>query len=139
MHGTQKVKLIIFLRYKEVLRVCCLETDLDQFIDGDKTIVGERGAVLSGGQKARINLARAVYSDTALYLLDDPLSAVDTHVANQLFEECIMKYLSGKTRILVTHQLQYLKQSDMVVVMSNVRTTDIYLVNQILLLDIHSF
>ena len=73
--------------------------------------IGERGLNLSGGQKQRISLARAVYSDHELYLLDDPLSAVDTHVGKHIFEECIKKMLRGKTVILVTHQLQVITLS----------------------------
>lgn len=68
--------------------------------------IGERGLNLSGGQKQRISLARAIYSDRELYLLDDPLSAVDAHVGKHIFKECIKKMLRGKTIILVTHQLQ---------------------------------
>ncbi|CAL4094228.1 unnamed protein product, partial [Meganyctiphanes norvegica] len=96
-------------KYHEVIRVCALERDLDQLPLGDKTLVGERGVSLSGGQKARVNLARAVYYDADIYLLDDPLSAVDTHVGRHLFDHCIMDHLKHKVRILVTHQLQYLK------------------------------
>lgn len=83
-------------------------------------MVGERGVSLSGGQRARINLARAVYFDADVYLLDDPLSAVDTHVARNLFQNCIVKYLQDKTRILVTHQMQFLKQADVIVVLEEV-------------------
>lgn len=68
--------------------------------------IGEQGINLSGGQKQRISLARAVYFDRELYLLDDPLSAVDMHVGKHIFEECIKKALRGKTVVLVTHQLQ---------------------------------
>ncbi|XP_018322246.1 multidrug resistance-associated protein 4 [Agrilus planipennis] len=107
--------------YKQVVKVCALETDFKQFPYGDKTLVGERGVSLSGGQKARINLARAVYREADIYLLDDPLSAVDTHVGKHLFEECIIKYLRGKTRILVTHQLQYLKKADKIIVLNDGR------------------
>lgn len=107
-------------RYHEVVKVCALERDFRQFPFGDKTLVGERGVSLSGGQRARINLARAVYSEADVYLLDDPLSAVDTHVAKHLFNECIMKYLGNKTRILVTHQLQFLRKADLIVVLNNV-------------------
>lgn len=82
------------------------------------TIVGDRGVSLSGGQRARVNLARAVYRQADLYLLDDPLSAVDTHVAKHLYKRCISEYLNGKTRILVTHQLQFLKQADHIVVLN---------------------
>lgn len=84
------------------------------------TIVGERGVSLSGGQRARVNLARAIYRQADLYLLDDPLSAVDTHVARHLYRKCITDYLAGKTRILVTHQLQFLKQADHIIVLDRV-------------------
>ena len=107
-------------RYKEIVRVCALEKDFQQFPQGDKTLVGERGVSLSGGQKARINLARAVYREADIYLLDDPLSAVDAHVGNHLFEKCIKDYLGGKTRILVTHQLQFLRMADCIIVLNNV-------------------
>lgn len=106
--------------YNKVVNVCALEKDFQQFPHGDQTLVGERGVSLSGGQRARINLARAVYRDADIYLLDDPLSAVDTHVGKHLFEECIIGYLGSKTRILVTHQLQYLKRADLIVVFNNV-------------------
>ncbi|GFG28327.1 hypothetical protein Cfor_09080 [Coptotermes formosanus] len=106
-------------RYKEVVRVCALERDIELFPHGDKTIIGERGVSLSGGQRARISLARAVYRSTDVYLLDDPLSAVDTHVGKHLFVECISKFLANKTRILVTHQLQYLRDADLIVILNN--------------------
>ncbi|KAK9680179.1 ABC transporter transmembrane region [Popillia japonica] len=105
--------------YSEVVKVCALGRDFEQFPQGDKTLVGERGVSLSGGQRARINLARAVYREADIYLLDDPLSAVDAHVGKELFEECIIKYLKGKTRILVTHQLQFLKQVDQIIIVDN--------------------
>lgn len=107
-------------RYNDVVKVCALEKDFTQFPDGDRTIVGDRGASLSGGQKARINLARAVYRDADIYLLDDPLSAVDIHVAKHLYDECINGYLSNKTRILVTHQVHLLKNADNLVILNNV-------------------
>ncbi|XP_012261830.2 ATP-binding cassette sub-family C member 4-like [Athalia rosae] len=106
-------------KYQEVTTACALLKDFEQFPFGDKSIVGEKGASLSGGQRARINLARAVYRDADVYLLDDPLSAVDTHVGKQLFDNCINGYLKHKTRILVTHQLQYLKDADLIVVLRN--------------------
>nr|CAD7203972.1 unnamed protein product [Timema douglasi] len=93
-------------RYNEVVKVCALKRDFELFANGDKTIVGERGVSLSGGQRARINLARAVYRESDVYLLDDPLSAVDTHVGKHLFEECITSYLSGKARILGLIEVQ---------------------------------
>ncbi|XP_053595920.1 ATP-binding cassette subfamily C member 4-like [Microplitis demolitor] len=104
-------------RYEEVTKVCSLLRDFKQLPDGDKTIVGERGASLSGGQRARVNLARAIYRPADLYLLDDPLSAVDARVARRLFQDCILGYLKGKTRILVTHQLDYLEQVDTIAVL----------------------
>lgn len=111
---------VIICRYDEVVKVCALETDFLQFPYGDKTLVEERGVSLSGGQRARINLARAVYAEADIYLLDDPLSAVDTHVGKHLFERCVNGYLKNKTRILVTHQLQFLKQADMIIILRNV-------------------
>ncbi|XP_050307150.1 ATP-binding cassette sub-family C member 4-like [Anthonomus grandis grandis] len=104
--------------YKKVTEVCALEKDFEQLPYGDRTSVGERGVSLSGGQRARINLARAIYRQADIYLMDDPLSAVDTHVGKHLFERCIMGYLRNKTRILVTHQLQFLKKADVIIVLN---------------------
>lgn len=106
--------------YEKVVKVCALQTDFEQLQNGDETIVGDRGVLLSGGQKVRINLARAIYRDAEIYILDDPLSAVDTQVGKYIFNECICKFLSSKTRVLVTHQLQYLKSADVIVIMSRV-------------------
>lgn len=75
------------VRYQEVVRVCALERDLEQFPYGDQTLVGEKGVSLSGGQKTRITLARALYKEADIYLLDDPLSAVDTHVSTHIFKK----------------------------------------------------
>ncbi|XP_043465526.1 ATP-binding cassette sub-family C member 4-like [Leptopilina heterotoma] len=104
-------------RYQRVVKACALLRDFKQFPQGDQTIVGDRGSSLSGGQKARINLARAVYRQADIYLFDDPLSAVDAHVGKHLFEECMKHYLSGKTRILATHQLQYIKGVDAIILL----------------------
>ncbi|XP_043470122.1 ATP-binding cassette subfamily C member 4-like [Leptopilina heterotoma] len=106
-------------RYDKVIRVCQLETDFMMFPHKDQTIIGEKGINLSGGQRARINLARAIYAEADIYLLDDPLSAVDTHVGRSLYEKCICKYLKGKTRILVTHQLQFINSADQIYVLNN--------------------
>ncbi|XP_015127759.1 multidrug resistance-associated protein 4 [Diachasma alloeum] len=105
-------------RYRQVVRACALTKDFVQLPQGDKTPVGERGMSLSGGQRARINLARAVYRKADIYLFDDPLSAVDTHVGRSLFEGCFMEYLADKTRILVTHQVQYLKDADFIIILN---------------------
>ncbi len=94
---------------------------MDQFPFRDLTHVGERGVTLSGGQKARVNLARALYQKADIYLLDDPLSAVDTKVGRRIFDNCIRTHLEGKLRILVTHQLQYLPKADYIVVLDQVR------------------
>ncbi|KAF2880617.1 hypothetical protein ILUMI_25557 [Ignelater luminosus] len=105
------------VRYRDVVRVCALTRDFSLLPYGDKTIVGERGISLSGGQRARVNLARAVYKVADIYLLDDPLSAVDTQVGKHLFDECINKYLKDKVVVLVTHQLQYLKHVEQIVIL----------------------
>uniref|UniRef100_A0A182MTX2 Uncharacterized protein n=1 Tax=Anopheles culicifacies TaxID=139723 RepID=A0A182MTX2_9DIPT len=114
-------------RYRQVLKVCALQPDLAHLPAGDLTVIGERGVSLSGGQKARICLARAVYRKADVYLLDDPLSAVDAHVAKHLFELCIgnggflKRRNPNATRILVTHQIHFLKQADWVIVMKEGR------------------
>jgi ATP-binding cassette subfamily C (CFTR/MRP) protein 4 len=97
--------------YRQVLDVCCLQDDIALMDFNDQTVVGERGVTLSGGQKARLVLARAVYADRDIYLLDGPLSAVDLRVSATLFDKCITDLLQHKTRILVTHQLQYLSST----------------------------
>ena len=104
-------------RYQKVLNVCALEHDISKMDHGDLTLVGERGVSLSGGQKARVNLGRAIYRDADIYLLDDPLSAVDAHVGKHLFEECIKNFLKDKVVLLVTHQIQYLKEADNILVL----------------------
>uniref|UniRef100_A0AAX7SQL5 Cystic fibrosis transmembrane conductance regulator n=1 Tax=Astatotilapia calliptera TaxID=8154 RepID=A0AAX7SQL5_ASTCA len=104
-------------KYERVIRACALKRDLELLPDGDQTLIGDRGATLSGGQKARVNLARAVYQDADIYILDDPLSAVDAEVGRHLFEQCICGLLKNKLRILVTHQLQYLKAANQIVVL----------------------
>lgn len=105
-------------RYAEVVRVCALERDLQLLPFGDQTLIGERGVSLSGGQRGRINLARAVYRKADIYLLDDPLSAVDMHVGKHIFEKCIREFLRDKTVVLVTHQLQYLIDESNILLMN---------------------
>ncbi|XP_061925145.1 ATP-binding cassette sub-family C member 4-like [Entelurus aequoreus] len=104
-------------KYDRVLRACALKRDMELLPGGDLTSVGDRGSNLSGGQKARVSLARAVYQNADIYLLDDPLSAVDAEVGKHIFEECICGLLRNKPRVLVTHQLQYLKAAHQIVVL----------------------
>ncbi|KAH8238124.1 hypothetical protein KR032_006027, partial [Drosophila birchii] len=104
-------------RYAKVVRQCALERDFELLPFKDKTQVGEQGASLSGGQKARISLARAVYREASIYLLDDPLSAVDSNVAKHLFEKCMRGYLRDRIVVLITHQTQFLQFVDQIVIM----------------------
>ena len=108
-------------RLKEVVRVCQLEEDLTQLTNGLDTEIGERGVNISGGQKARISLARACYSDADIYLLDDPLSAVDPHVAKKLFSVCIRGLLREKAVMIVTHQIAFLDRVDEILVLEEGR------------------
>ncbi len=107
--------------YKEVVHACCLASDFEILPDGDLSEIGESGVNISGGQKQRVNLARAVYRRSEIFLFDDPLSAVDAHVGEHIYEECILKLLKGKTRVLVTHGLQFMKKCDFVFIMKEGR------------------
>jgi ATP-binding cassette subfamily C (CFTR/MRP) protein 1 len=98
--------------YWEAIRKCGLIPDLEQLPEGDKTAIGNQGINLSGGQKQRIALARAVYQTPDIVFLDDVLAAVDVHVANQLFEDCIRGAFNQTTRVLVTNALQYASRCD---------------------------
>ncbi|XP_064455602.1 ATP-binding cassette sub-family C member 4-like [Ornithodoros turicata] len=109
-------------RYKRVIYAAAMERDITLLPYGDKTLVGDKGVSLSGGQKARVNLARALYYDADIYLLDDPLSAVDTAVAKHLFDKCIRGYLRNKIVILCTHQLQFLRAATQVLVLKEGKT-----------------
>ncbi|KAF5202715.1 ABC transporter ATP-binding protein/permease VMR1 [Thalictrum thalictroides] len=104
-------------RYREAIRVCCLEKDMEMMEFGDQTEIGERGINLSGGQKQRIQLARAVYQDCDIYLLDDVFSAVDAHTGSDIFKECVRGALRDKTILLVTHQVDFLHNVDHIFVM----------------------
>jgi ATP-binding cassette subfamily C (CFTR/MRP) protein 1 len=89
--------------YERTVDACCLAQDFAELPFGEDTHIGEKGVNLSGGQKARIALARAVYTDADIYLLDDVLAALDSMVARRVFERCVLGLLGGKTRILITH------------------------------------
>eukprot|EP00058_Branchiostoma_floridae_P027319 XP_002612810.1 hypothetical protein BRAFLDRAFT_82166 [Branchiostoma floridae] len=127
-------------KYEMTVQACCLRQDFVQLPGGDMTEasavkyqeckraictdklgIGERGINLSGGQKQRVSLARALYADKDIYLLDDPLSAVDAHVGEHIFKHYIKKMLRGKTVVLITHQLQYLSDCDEVLLLKDGR------------------
>uniref|UniRef100_A0A673JRB1 ABC-type glutathione-S-conjugate transporter n=1 Tax=Sinocyclocheilus rhinocerous TaxID=307959 RepID=A0A673JRB1_9TELE len=112
--------------YQKVLEACALLPDLEILPARDATEIGEKGLNLSGGQKQRVSLARAVYRKADIYLLDDPLSAVDAHVGQHIFEKVIGPngVLKNKTRILVTHGLSFLPQADLILVMEDGEITE---------------
>lgn len=95
----------------KVIRASCLDKDFILFSHGDRTMVGDKGTTLSGGQKARVNLARCLYRDADIYLIDDPFAAVDPSVAKKI-SLSINSYLNDRTRLIVTHQSEYLPDSD---------------------------
>lgn len=111
-------------KYEEVIHYACLKRDFELFTHGDKTMIGEKGATLSGGQKARISFARSLYSESDILLLDDLLSAVDVHVGKFLMTESLLQYSRSKTRVLITHALYYLKYVDKVLILENGRIVE---------------
>ena len=106
-------------KYNRVLSLCQLMEDLETFEGKDLTEIGEKGVNLSGGQKVRISLARTIYNEPDIYLFDDPISALDANVGKKIMKNCIVKYLKGKTRIVVTHALSYLKYMDRIIYMKS--------------------
>ncbi|XP_028401657.1 multidrug resistance-associated protein 1-like [Dendronephthya gigantea] len=114
-------------RYNKVMNNCALLPDLEILPGGDLTEIGEKGINLSGGQKQRVSLARAVYNNADVYLLDDPLSAVDSHVGKHIFDHVIgpKGCLKKKTRVLVTHQVRFLPQVDCIIVLRNGVITEV--------------
>ncbi|KAH8887388.1 hypothetical protein GQ53DRAFT_292786 [Thozetella sp. PMI_491] len=107
--------------YKEVIEACALQPDLHMLPNGDLTEIGERGITISGGQKQRLNIARAIYFDADIVLMDDPLSAVDAHVGRHIFDNAILGLLKDKCRILATHQLWVLNRCDRIIWMEGGR------------------
>jgi len=101
--------------YNEVVDACALRADLDMLPGGEMTEIGERGITVSGGQKQRMNIARAIYFDSDIILMDDPLSAVDAHVGRHIFDNAICGLLKDKCRVLATHQLHVLHRCDRIV------------------------
>ena len=106
-------------RYNKILKISELLPDLEILKGGDMTEIGERGINLSGGQKARVSIARALYSDSDIYLLDDPISALDAHVGRNIINNVLCDYLKDKTRILVTHAIQYCNRADKIIYMKD--------------------
>jgi ABC-type multidrug transport system fused ATPase/permease subunit len=108
--------------YRKAIRVSGLHKDLELLPNGDLTEIGDKGINLSGGQRQRISIARAVYQNSDIYLLDDPLSALDSQVGHKVFDDCVKNALKGKTRILVTHKLSILSEVDRVILMDTQAT-----------------
>jgi ATP-binding cassette subfamily C (CFTR/MRP) protein 4 len=109
-------------RFHETIEACSMTRDLTIFPEHQHSLVGERGITMSGGQKARVSLGRAVYHDADVYILDDVLSAVDTAVGRHLFEKCIIGTLRDERNagvVLVTHQLQFVKRADRIIVLDS--------------------
>ncbi|XP_040267387.1 cystic fibrosis transmembrane conductance regulator isoform X2 [Bufo bufo] len=122
MPGTIKENIVFGVsydqyRYLSVIKACQLEEDIAKFPEKDNTVLGEGGITLSGGQRARISLARAVYKDADLYLLDSPFSYLDLFTEKEIFESCICKLMANKSRILVTSKLEQLKKADKILLL----------------------
>jgi ATP-binding cassette subfamily C (CFTR/MRP) protein 1 len=110
--------------YIDVITNCALIRDLELLKDGDLSVIGDHdGVQLSGGQRQRIALARAVYANKETYIFDEPLSAVDAHVAQWLFDRTFGSKgaLVNKTRIVVTHRIQFAPEADMIILMHSGR------------------
>ncbi|KAL0857656.1 hypothetical protein Bca101_062810 [Brassica carinata] len=118
--------------YERVLEACSLNKDLELLPFHDQTVIGERGINLSGGQKQRIQIARALYQNADIYLFDDPFSAVDAHTGSHLFNEVILGILKDKTVIYVTHQVEFLPEADLILVMRDGKITQAGKYNEIL-------
>ncbi|AIN98475.2 p-glycoprotein, putative [Leishmania panamensis] len=126
MNATVRGNILFFdeedtARLADAVRVSQLEADVALLGGGLETEIGEKGVNLSGGQKARVSLARAVYANRDVYLLDDPLSALDAHVGERVMEECFLGALAGKTRVLATHQVHVVARADCVVALAGGR------------------
>ena len=108
-------------KFAKVIEACALKEDLHKLSNGVLTFVGERGVVLSGGQRARVSLARAVYANADMYVLDDPLCAVDVKVGEHIFNKCIRQLLKEKITVMVTYDEKYMKLADQIIVLDNGR------------------
>ena len=124
MNGTIRDNIIFYsefnkAKYNQVVEACQLNKDFDILKHGDLTEVGSTGNNISGGQRARIALARAIYRDADIYIFDDPIPSVDTYISMKIYHQAIIALLNGKTRIFVTHDLRNLKYSSKIIVMNN--------------------
>ncbi|KAI9340247.1 P-loop containing nucleoside triphosphate hydrolase protein [Obelidium mucronatum] len=119
-------------KYNTAIDACALRKDLQVLSGGDSAEIGEKGINLSGGQKARVSIARLCFFDADIVLLDDPLSAVDANVGKHIFEECIQGVLSKKTRLLVTHQLHFVPQCDYILTMKEGRIAEFGTFNELM-------
>ena len=124
MNGTIRDNIIFYSefneeKYNQVVNACQLDKDFNNFKHRDMTEVGSTGNNISGGQRARIALARALYSDADIYIFDDPIPSVDTFVSMKIFHQAIINFLKNKTRIFVTHDLRNLKYSTRIIIMNN--------------------
>ncbi|XP_039769128.1 cystic fibrosis transmembrane conductance regulator isoform X1 [Ornithorhynchus anatinus] len=122
MPGTIKENIVFGVsfdeyRYRSVIKACQLEEEISKFAEKDNTVLGEGGITLSGGQRARISLARAVYKDADLYLLDSPFGYLDVLTEKEIFESCVCKLMANKTRILVTSKMEHLKKADKILIL----------------------
>ena len=119
-------------KYNRIIKITELESDLLSFPNGDLTIVGEKGINISGGQKARISLARAAYSDKDIILMDDPLSSIDSNMKKSIFQQVFLDELKGKTRVIVTHSIEFLDQFDRIIVMKEGKIIDTCSFNELI-------
>ncbi|KAL1304864.1 hypothetical protein AAFC00_003788 [Neodothiora populina] len=121
--------------YDEVVDACALRADLDMLPNGDQTEIGERGITVSGGQKQRLNIARAIYFNADIVLMDDPLSAVDAHVGKHIMDNAICGLLASKCRVLATHQLHVLHLCDRIIWMKEGRVHTVATFNDLMAND----
>ena len=125
-------------QYKKIINICQLEPDLLTLQKGDQTEIGEKGLNLSGGQKARISIARAIYTNSEIYIFDDPLSALDAYVGMNLFKGVFNEYLKDKTFIITTHALQYLNFFDRIIYMNDGKIEWVGTYNEIINQDFYA-
>ena len=124
MNGTIRQNIIFYdkfdkEKYNKVVNACQLDKDFENLKHGDQTEIGSTGNNISGGQRARIALARAIYKDADIYLFDDPISSVDTYISMKIFHQAIVNLLKDKTRIYITHDTRNLKYSSRIIVMNH--------------------